>query len=98
VEKVSEKVRAFQARFAEANAADREDDARDAPTPEIRLIRALELQALNLALEIELAQNHLGTSDPRAVMEEVNRRRREEAPMPPSLRERLREIREGRAR
>ena len=97
MEKPSEKVLAFRKRFREVNQADREDDARDAPTPEIRLVRALELQAYNLALEIDFAGTAIGTREPNAVMAEVNRRRRAEAPMPVSLLERWREIREGRA-
>lgn len=93
VEKVGEKVLAFRRRFEGIGEADRADEDRDAPTPEIRLQRALQLHDLAVALEISRARTRLGLASDPEIVAEVNRRWVESAAMPISLRERWRTIR-----
>lgn len=98
VQEPSEKVLAFRRRFAGVEEADRGDALRDAPTPELRLLRALRLHDVAIALDIARVRTKLGSVPDEELLAEINRSRLERAPMPVSLRDRWRMIRGDRAR
>jgi len=88
----AEALRRFRARFDGVAEAERADEEHDAPTPEIRMLRVLELHGLALAMEIEQARARLGTTLPDRIASEVDRRWIDEAPVPVALAARWRAL------
>src|SRR5262245_43538483 len=98
VERAGEKLLAFRKRFEGVEDADRADADRDAPTRELRLLCALQLHDVAVALEIARARMKLGPAPDEEILAEVNRSWVDTAPIPVSLGERWRTIRGDRAR